>query len=289
MTGATYEQVAGEHGLTRTAVERRIKEIARRVIRRIGIRGLSEDSIGFVRRLRASRDELLHALERIEPDALDMPRRGRAIRVYSTEEILAAADRVRAYSNQPLRDVALFLLLFATGARPLEIARLCVRDYLQADGEVRRLSELRAEVAINGVARPLHFSSTRLNTVLRAYLLQRATADAGEKDYGGLDPQAPLFLAADGRGFTITTYRQGGQRRHLCRAILETYRKIFRHARLPGGTALAVRTTVAARLYARGAEDHHVGLLLGIAQRSSVRQMFPRARPGLPELVEELI
>lgn len=78
-------------------------------------------------------------------------------------------------------------------------------------------------------------------------------------------------------------------KRYLCRPVLETYRKIFRHAALPGGTPRAVRATVAARLYARGADDGQVGLLLGISQRSTVRQMFPHAKPTLAHLIEDLI
>ena len=43
------------------------------------------------------------------------------------------------------------------------------------------------------------------------------------------------------------------------------------------------------RLYARGAQDKQIGLLLGIAQRSSVRQLFPRPQPTMAELAEELL
>ena len=46
-----------------------------------------------------------------------------------------------------------------------EIARLAVRDYLDVDGGVRQESEMRAEVAITGKTRPLHFSSNRLDDV----------------------------------------------------------------------------------------------------------------------------
>ena len=45
-------------------------------------------------------------------------------------------------------------MLFSTGARPLEIARLEVRDYLAEDGSVREESLLPAKAAVNGKARP---------------------------------------------------------------------------------------------------------------------------------------
>lgn len=289
--GATYERVGRAHGLTRTAVERRVKNAALHLHRSVGVRGLTDDSVAHVRRLRTNGDAILRALDGFDPNEAPLTGRDKPIRVYSKDEILAAAGRVRAYSSQPRRDVALFLLLFATGARPLEIARLQVRDYLQPDGSVRKVSQLRSDAAIGGAARPLYFSSARLDEALLQYLHERRSPDAGPGtgEYGGLDPRQPLFLGGDGRGFAITVYSSGGQRRHLCRPILEAFRKIFRYAGLAGASPLAVRATVAARLYARGADDRQVGRVLGIAQRSGVRQRFPRVKPSLAELVEDLI
>ncbi|MCD9026760.1 hypothetical protein LDO26_00835 [Luteimonas sp. BDR2-5] len=291
LDGGTYARVGQAHGVTRTAVERRIKELVRSVSQSVGIDGLSDGGIAFVSRLRSNREAILLALGDFDLDQAIRPRADKPIRTYSTEEVVAAAGRVRAYSRQPLRDVALFLVLFATGARPLEIARLRVRDFLHADGSVREASELPAAAAISGVPRPLYFRSTRLNTVLLQYLGERATggARASTGTYLGLDPDQALFLAADGEGFAITAYAQGRQQRYLCRPILETYRKIFRHAGLPGASPLAVRATVAARLYARCADERQVGQLLGISQRSRIRRLFPRRRPSAAELTVDLI
>lgn len=54
-------------------------------------------------------------------------------------------------------------------------------------------------------------------------------------------------------------------------------------------TALTVRHTVADRLYARGADESQVGLLLGIADRSAVREQFPRRLPSLDTLTTDLV
>ena len=54
-------------------------------------------------------------------------------------------------------------------------------------------------------------------------------------------------------------------------------------------TALAARQTLADRLYSRGADEAQVGLLLGIADRSAVRERFPRRQPTLEELTKDLI
>ena len=183
-------------------------------------------------------------------------------------------------------------MLLATGARPLEIARLQLFDYLAADGSVRAASELRADAAITGRSRPLHFRSERLNAALEQYLAHRVQLKHGcgvDGQYRGLDPQSRLFLSPTGRGFEIIAYGAEGQRRFRCRAIQETYRAIWRTAGFKNLTTLAVRHTVADRLYARGADEAQVGLLLGISERAAVREMFPRRVPSLDELTEDLV
>ncbi len=287
--GDTYDAVAARFGVTRTAVERRIKAIASGLTNAVGIDGLKEEGIAFANRLRQHRDAILIALAEYEPPRPYGPRR---TRIVTREELTHAGLRIKGRSANPLHDQALFVMLFATGARPLEIARLEVRDYLQTDGQVRRASEVRAEAAINGKARPLFFDSSRLDELLAAYLRERTDGGMGlgERDtFRGLDPRSPLFLSTTGVGFKITRYGNAKQRRYLCREILETYRRLFRYSGLKNVTSLSVRHTVAQRLYDRGAEDKQVGALLGIGQRSAVRSLLPRSRPTMAELVHELV
>jgi integrase len=289
LDGETYDAVAARVGVTRTAVERRIKAVAVQLSQCVGIEGLNRDATAFVQRLRQHRAAILAALDDFEPAPSFGPR---ASRIVSNEEISRAAQRIKGRSSRPWHDQALFYLLFATGARPLEIARLEVRDYLNPDGSVRIASELRAEAAISGKARPLYFTSARLDAVLERYLSERVERGLrlGEPTaYRGLDPHSPLFLSPDGEGFRIASYGEDGQRRHLCRPILEAYRKLFRYAELRDVTPLSVRLTLVSRLYERGGDEEHVGLLLGISARSAVRELFPRPRPTIPELMREVV
>ena len=287
--GDTYEEVAAKFGKSRTAVERRIKAIAIQLSKTVGIPGLNDEGATFVRRLRLHQDAILIALESFTPGAAFGPRQ---TRIVSSEEIAQAAQRIKGRSSRPWHDLALFYMLFSTGARPLEIARLTVRDYLAANGSVRQHSEMRADVAITGKIRPLHFSSTRLDEVLALYLQERLTQQLGvhtQDAYRGLDPDSRLFLSAMGEGFKITPYGKDGQRRFLCRPILETYSKLFRYSELQGVTALSARRTVISLLYARGADEAQVGLLLGISERSAVRELLNRHKPAIAALVDELI
>ncbi|EER59404.1 phage integrase family protein [Acidovorax delafieldii 2AN] len=212
--------------------------------------------------------------------------------ILSEDQLAAGALRIRGRSSQLLEDLALYYILFATGARPLEIARLEVRDYLDANGCVRVASEFRSEIAINGRPRPLFFRSRRLDDALYAYLSERV-ADrftlGADDNYRGLHPTSRLFLSSSGQGFEITRHEANGQKQFQCRGILETYRKIFRYAGFENMTALRARRTVVAKLYARGADEAQVGLLLGIAEPSAVRAQFPRDNPTLEALVVNLI
>ena len=287
--GETYEGVAAKCGKSRTAVERRIKAVAVQLSKVVGIQGLNEDGAAYVRRLRLHRDAILIALESFDPRA---PGVRREVRILTSHEIAQAVQRIKGRSVRPWHDVALFYMLFATGARPLEVARMEVRDYLDAEGGVRKESEIRAKVAITGKSRPLHFSSTKLDQVLALYLEERLTQKLGVRKagaYRGLDPDSRLFLSATGDGFKITPYGTEGQRRFLCRPILETYSKLFRYSELRGVTALSARRTVISLLYERGADERQVGILLGISEQSAVRELLPRKKPTIAALVNELI
>jgi integrase len=289
LEGNTYDSIAARNGITRTAVERRIKSVAVHVAGTAGIDGLNAEGATFVRRLRLHRDSILDALDGIDSE---QPAQARRIYILSDDEIATGAMRIRGRSQHPLEDLSLYYMLMATGARPLEVARLEIRDYLHAGGGIRRSSEIRADVAITGRVRPLLFTSARLEVTLDAYLANRVVAKQGlgaKDEYRGLDPTSRLFLSASGQGFEIKPYGSDGQKRFRCRAIQETYRKLFRYAGLKQVTALTVRHTVADRLYARGADESQVGLLLGIADRSAVREQFPRRLPSLDTLTTDLV
>ena len=289
IAGKTYDAVATQYGVTRTAIERRIKALALRLSREVGIEGLNEDGLAFVQRLRSCRTAITAALERYEPRTSQEKRVGR---VLTDEDIRLAVQRTRTRSACPHRDVALLYVLLTTGARPLEIARLEVRDYLNADGSVREESVMRAEVAVKRKPRPLFFASGKATESIDGYLAERLRQDfyKGETTHcRGLDPHSRLFLTESGTPFEILSYGEQGQLRFLCRGILDTYRKIFRRIGLEGVSALNVRRTVATRLFERGAEEDQIGEILGISERKSVRELLPKIRQPLQSVVRELV
>ncbi len=291
IAGKTYEAVAAQFGVTRTAVERRIKAFTLKLAREVKIKGLNEEALGCVKRLRSSRSAIMAALQRYEPRKSPDRSVGR---ILTDEDIRLAVHRTRTRSTTPGRDVAFLYVLLTTGARPLEIARLEVRDYLNADGSVREESVMRADVAINHKTRPLFFASGNAKESIDAYLAERSRRGfrtVKHPDFRGLDPNSPLFLTEAGAPFEIVSYGEGGQMRFLCRGIHETYRKIFRRIGLPGVSPMSVRRTVAARLFERGAGEDQIGEVLGISDRKAVRELLPKLdlRQPLQSVVRELI
>lgn len=286
--GDPYAAVAQRWGLSRSAVDRRVKSMAVRLTHAVGVDGLHENGAAFVKRLRMHRDAIVQALEHFDPSPVSSRREAR---VLTHDEVDLGARRVRSRSTRPPHDLALYFLPFATGLRPLEVARLEVGDYLLEDGSVRRESRVPAGVAINGKDRPLFFNHRRLDEALGAYLEERLRAGhatGADERWRGLDPRSPLFQGADGEFYPITPNGGEGQNRSVCRPLLEIYRKIFRQADIAGLCTQSARLTLMSRMYERGADEDQVGLVLGIADRSAVREQLPRPRPALAKVLEEL-
>jgi integrase len=289
INGETYHVVATKHGVTRTAVERRIKALARTLSREVGIDGVNEKGLGFADRLRQSKVAILAALDRYTPTAFQ---KRPAARTLSDEEIELALHRIRTRSPFPHRDMALLYILLISGARPLEIARLEVRDYLNIDGSVREASVMRAEVAVNCKARPLFFASRKAKETIDRYLTERLRRIPGTEQaisYRGFEPNDRLFLSDAGAAFEIVSCAESGQTRFLCRGIHDAYRKIFRRTGLEGVSALNLRRTTAARMLARGAVEEQIGEVLGISELKAVRELLPDLRQPLQSIVQELV
>ncbi|WP_432472067.1 hypothetical protein [Amphritea sp. HPY] len=67
-----------------------------------------------------------------------------------------------ACSQLPERDLALLGILFGTPMKVIEIAQLKVSDVLDCKGDYLKESKIRAEIAFNGLSRPLYWSSKPL-------------------------------------------------------------------------------------------------------------------------------
>lgn len=293
LDGKTYVAVAQESGLSRSAVEQRVKALARDLETVVGVEWVDEDEVATVKEMRARKDNYLEALEHYNPQRVaDIYKGPRGLTDQGIERAVAA---IRQHSKCKKRDTALLLVLLSTAAKPLEIARLLVSDYLTEDGLVREESAMRVAAAINGTERPLFFASTKVVASIDAYLEERARRGQGMKDktkYRGLDPDSRLFLTGDGHELPIRVRAMGDRRQYRCGVLLDVYRRIFARARLKGVSALSARRTIAEKLVDRGCDVNQVGAVLGLKERNSVRNLIQNEHEPLKSLktvVRELV
>lgn len=288
LAGETYDVAAATYGLTRTAIEHRVKRLARLLQRQVGIKGLNLEATGYVHKLRAFRVEVEAAIARFEAGETAP---AAPPQVLSDKDVRTMIHRAGLRSPTALRDMALIHIVLATGARPLEVARLEIADYLDPDGTVRSCSEMRATVSVNRKARPLFFRSAPAVRAIDAYLEYRLLESGCVKDpgapYRSFLPDDRLFLNDAGLPYVVHCHEVEGRPRFLCRQMLDTYRKIFKRINMHGLSALTLRRTVACRLNARGADEEQIGLILGITERQAVRELLPR-RPDMVELMTDL-
>jgi integrase len=293
LDGKTYVAVAQESGLSRSAVEQRVKALARDLETVVGVEWVDEDEVATVKAMRARKDNYLEALEHYHPQPVaDTCNGPRALTDQGIERAVAV---IRQHSKCKKRDTALLLVLLSTAAKPLEIARLLVGDYLTEEGLVREESVMRADAAINGTERPLFFASTKVVAAVDAYLEERSRRGQGTKDrtkYRGLDPDTRLFLTGDGHELPIKVRAVGDRRQYRCGVLLDIYRRIFARAGLKGVSALSARRTIAEKLVDRGCDVNQVGAVLGLKERSSVRNLIQNEHESLKSLkavVRELV
>ena len=285
--GSTYREAGRAFGVGHSTVERQVKALLLRVSRENGIPGIDDPILASLALLRHCAAAVMEAVRAYKPNA-----HGKAVRTaLEASEIAVGVNRIRRLSDNPNRDVALLYALFCTGAKPLEIARLLVRDYLNADGTVRRYSELRHQAAVRGRTRPLYFDSSSACAAIDAYLEERARrkvgAGPGER-YRGLHPDSALFLTEHGRPFEVRS-RGPSDLRTTSPVLLATYRVIFRRAGWEGVTAQTIRRLVAQRLVEKGADRQQVGQLLGLASNRSVKRLLQRPPQPLESLVKDLV
>src|SRR5438067_2923734 len=286
LDGKTYLAVAQEFALSRSAVEQRVKALARDLQTVVGVECVDENEVPTVKGMRARKDCYLEALSHYRPQRAFNG--GEALRALTGKDIEHAIAITREHSKYRNRDVALLLVLFATAAKPLEIARFEVTDYLTEDGSVREESVMRAAVAINGKERPLFFASTKVVAAVDAYLeerVRRGQCTIKAPKYRGLDPGSRLFLTGEGNDMPISVRAIDRGRQYRCGIILDIYRRMFARAGLKGVSALSVRRAVAERLTARGCDVDQVGTVLGLSERNSVRNLI-RNGPASPKALK---
>lgn len=271
VAGASCEQIAADFGLTKSAVSQKTRMLANDLQQIVGVVGVDEDESPTAALIRQNGEAYLEALEHFVPAAASNWR-GQVIELMC-RRLDQHIAKLACHSRCVERDAALLLVLFSTAAKPLEIAQLEVRDYVDETGEVRRHSILRADIAVNGKERPLLFCDTQLTAAIDAYLVRRRAEGMAFHDkssYRGLPPHSRLFLSRSGMPMAVK--RSGPGLKHLvCKEIHEIYRRIFATIGHSGINTAMARRLAAHRLHLEGASVDEIGAALGVKRLAAYK------------------
>ena len=194
----------------------------------------------------------------------------------------------------PVRNVALIMTMYGTGLKLTEVARLPVSRYLSANGTVLVDSEVPAEIAYNGKARPLHWTNTKVVDAINKYLEYRVRHRHGVTTrtaaYRGLDPDGPIFMTENGTPFKMVkrTTRTGALS-YSCDTVGDTIKELHKKAGIEGATAESCRRTFAVRLHQKGYDLRHINELLGHETLKATKNLIDQDPVRLGALVAGVI
>ncbi|WP_139248307.1 site-specific integrase [Janthinobacterium lividum] len=275
LQGQTYDQIAARFRVTKSTVSKSVTDLARDLQSIVGVVGIDEDSAPTAHVIRAHGKDYLEALEHFVPLAKHAATT--SLPIITQAHIDQLVLHTARHSRCKQRDIALLLMLIHTGARPNEIARITIADYIDASGQHRSPVWLPAGAATNGVRRPLLLDATVLYW-LDAYLAWRVAAGWGVSDrreYRGLQGDSSLFLGRSGESFTSPSAKATAEK-----GLHDVLQRIFRYANQPGLGVLGARRSVAHRLRADGSTHDEIAFYLG-TRTGTVRRLLATS-PGKP-------
>lgn len=277
LEGQTYDQIAARFRVTKSTVSKSVADLARDLQSVVGVIGIDEDSAPTAHVIRAHAHDYLEALEHFVP--LAKPAATTSPPIISNIHIDQLVLHTARHSRCKQRDIALLLMLIHTGARPSEIARMTVADYIDASGRRRSPPWLPAHAASNGIARPLLLWDATALYWLDAYLAWRVAAGYGVSDrsaYRALQGDSSLFLSRTGESFTSPCAKASSEK-----GLHDVLQRIFRYANLPGLGVLGARRSVAHRLHADGCTAKEIAFYLG-ARAGTVRRLLSKSTQKPP-------
>ena len=281
LQGQTYDQIAARFRVTKSTVSKSVADLARELQSVVGVIGIDEDSAPTAHVIRAHAEDYLEALEHFVP--LVKPAGTTSPAIITRPHIEQLVLHTARHSRCKQRDIALLLMLVHTGARPNEIARMTVADYIDASGQRRSPPWLPAHAASNGIARPLLLRDTTALYWLDAYLAWRVAAGYGVSDqseYRALQGDSRLFLSRTGESFTSPSATATAEK-----GLHDVLQRIFRYVNPPGLGVLCARRSVAHRLRADGYTVEEIAFYLG-TRADTVRRLLSTSthKPANPRM-----
>jgi len=152
------------------------------------------------------------------------------------------------------RNVAIMLMLFASGMRINEVAQLKISDVFFSDGSLKRNFVIPASYTKTNKTRPIYIIARIQRAALLGWQQQRLNEKAmlsSDGSYGGLRGDSPLFLSKKGAwrkfAFSPKKYKtkSGIKTTMVCASLENTVRGLIKSAGVQGGSSHSGRRSLA--------------------------------------------
>ena len=179
--------------------------------------------------------------------------------------------REASFNRNGKRDVAIIWMSFGSALRVTEIANLKVKDVIERDGSIKEEFRLPAAYTKSGDSRMAYMLEPEHQDALKEYLdwrIEKRRRVSGSSEYGGMQPDSPLFLGRGESGFTFRikeyTKSDGTVAEYkVCSSMQQLISEIHKRVGVKKGSSHSGRRTFATRLADRGVDIEYIKYFLG--------------------------
>lgn len=173
------------------------------------------------------------------------------------------------------RNVAIIWMLFGSGLRVNEVAKLTVSDLVRSTGEIKTTFTIPSSYTKTGKSRTAYILAKAHREAIAAWIGQRTTECvfvAESADYGGLRPDSPMFaVTKKGKSWRTMAFRDKKYKdaegnvctTKVCGSMQNLISEIFKSSGLHHGSTHSGRRTLATWLDRKGVELETIQKILG--------------------------
>jgi len=179
--------------------------------------------------------------------------------------------REASWGRNGKRNLAIIWMSFGSALRVTEIANLKVKDLVKKDGSLKEEYRLPAAYTKNGESRMAYMLEPEHQQAIRNYLdwrKEKKRRTTNSEEYGGHQPDSPLFLARGVAGFTFLskeyTKTDGTVVEYkVCSSLQQLISDMIKRVGVKGASSHSGRRTFGTRLADRGIAIEYIRYFLG--------------------------
>lgn len=192
----------------------------------------------------------------------------------------------KGLSKQPDRDLCLLAWFFGSAMQTIQINRVILRDILHKSGRFN------SEFKIRGTENTFYLESQLLRELTTNYLkfrVENKICLGNDPDkFLGLDPDEPLFISYQNKGFSIVRKRSDkGVDSFTCDALNRHVKQLMKQAGIEQASVLSGRRTYAVNLQRLGYDFAHIHALLNNKSVETTKRLLTSDPVSMGEIAKK--